>query len=93
MNDPKEFANVMMRAAAEYWRANVKGISAEDAAETIVKHLRLAIRPTLDEAFRDAQAANTAGMPAAASATFQASLRLGGIKAAKAAAAELGVAK
>lgn len=88
----KNASETMMRAAAEWWRANVSAKApGGDYAALIVEELRAEAKPTVEEALRDAKDAIEAGLGGYATATFNASLTLGGVRAAKRAAARLGV--
>ena len=83
-------AQTAMKGAADWFRANVTGISASDAADRLVPAIRKHAALALPAAMADAKEALDAGMGAAAEATFLASMKISGITAAKDVAFETG---
>lgn len=75
-------AEAAMRAAAEYIRGRRVPIT-DELVGKLTEILRAGLRAGLDDAMADAREAIDAGMGHAADATFMASMRLIGIRAAK----------
>ena len=81
MNGTDKMADTMMMGAIDYCFS--KGEDPRNHAEAIIREIKAEVSGTMDEALDDAKVAYDVGMDEAAAATFTASLRLGGIRAAQ----------